>query len=187
MQKKCITPNRFLQPVKVTILAPGTNEMQVPLSDLKDWLIVTHDEDDAVIATMRDSVMEEISVLSKRPLIPSTVFFIMEVNNSTIKLPRLPFINSLEISKRVDKNTYEAIAIDRYEVIGDEVIVEDRGVMQIQYEGGYAINELPQALLLAVYSEVAYRYDNRGDKKISEGLCEAANQYIQNFVVTSYL
>lgn len=179
--------NRFLQPVKVTAFAGATTEAQIPLQAVKDYLIVTHNEDDTLIASIRDAVIDQISELTKRPLIVSSVLMLMDVGNPEIKLPRLPYIEITAVSKRVEKNSYEALTIDQYEVIASDLISEEIGILQIQYKAGYAVGQLPRSLILAVLSEVAYRYENRGDKQLSDGLCSTANQYIQNFVVSAYL
>jgi hypothetical protein len=188
MQKRCITDNRFLTNPSFEVIDDTLAGYlhQLPLTDVKAYLIVEHDEDDDVITKIVKAVCEELGRLTKRPFAPCNVSFVMEVSNPVIPFPYLPLIEITSIEKRVDKDNYESLTSDSYEYIGDELIVEDTGTMRISYEAGYPVDNLPHALRLAALAEIGYRYDNRGDKSLPPGLCETANHYIQNYIVTSY-
>jgi hypothetical protein len=186
MLKKCITDNKFLTPVKV--VADGANyEQQLPLTDVKDYLIVGHDDDNTLISKIRDAVCMLLEEQTKRPFIPSIVSFKMQVNNPTVPLPRLPIISISTLSIRTEPNTLTPLTTDQYEYLGDDLIFECTGIIDINYKAGYAIGSLPVNLRLAALAEVAYRYENRGDKNLSPDLCATANQYITNSIVSSYL
>jgi hypothetical protein len=187
MLRKCIKENKFLSFVKVIPIDPNNYEQQIPLADVKDYLIVSHDEDNTVISKIRDAVIKNLEEQTKRPFIPSNVQFIMEVNSPTVPLPRLPLIELSPISKRTGANTWEVLTSDQYEYLGDDLILEVTGTIDINYKAGYAINSLPHDLRLAALAETAYRYENRGDKSLPAELCGTANQYISNHIVSSYL
>lgn len=186
MLKKCIRDNKFLTPV--TVVADGTNyEQQLPLSDVKDYLIVGHDDDNTLISKIRDAAIKLIEEQVKRPYIPSIVSFKMQVNNPTVPLPRLPIISISTLSIRCEPNTWTPLTADQYEYLGNDLIFEVTGMIDIIYKAGYAIGSLPDNLRLAALAETAYRYENRGDKNLSPDLCATANQYITNSIVSSYL
>jgi hypothetical protein len=186
MLKKC-TENKFLTFVKVIPLATYNYEQQIPLADVKDYLIVSHDDDNTLISKIRDSAISLLEEQTKRPFIPSAVQFIMQVNSSTVPLPRLPIIELSPINIRTEPNTFEVLANDKYEYLGNDLIFEVTGVLDINYKAGYAIGSLPENLRLAALAEIAYRYENRGDKSLPAELCGTANQYIGNSIVSSYL
>lgn len=186
MLKKCTRDNKFLTPVKVT--ADGANyEQQLPLSEVKEYLIVTTDDDNTLISKIRDSVCNLLEEQTKRPFIPSIVSFKMEVYNPTVPLPRLPIISITTLSIRSEPNTLTPLTADQYEYLGDDLLFEVTGIIDINYKAGYAIGSLPDKLRLAALAEIAYRYENRGDKNLSPDLCATANQYISNSIVSSYL
>jgi hypothetical protein len=187
MPKKCIKDNRFLSRVSATLQDLGSLATQFTLASLKDYLIVGHTDDDSLIGQIRDSVCTLIMEQTKRPLVPVTCEFLMEVNNPVVKIPRLPVDTINSVHEKVSQNTYEALPTTDYELVGDDLVLEKTGIMRINYDGGYAISSVPEPLRLAVFAEVAYRYENRGDKNLPAELCGPANQYITNYIVSSYL
>lgn len=187
MLKKCTKSNKFLTSVTITTLLGYNYEQQIPLADVKDYMIVSHDDDNTLISKIRDGVIKALEEATKRPFIPSVVQFLMEVNDTTVPLPRLPIIELNAITIRTGPNTFEALTTDQYEYLGDDLLFEVTGVIAINYKAGYAIDSLPHNLRLAVLAETAYRYENRGDKELSADLCATANQYIANYIVSSYL
>lgn len=186
MLKKCTRDNKFLTPVTVTADS-STYEQQLPLTDVKDYLIVGHDDDNTLISKIRDAVCKSLEEQTKRPFIPSIVNFKMQVNNPTVPLPRLPIISISTLSMRTEPNTLTALTTDQYEYLGNDLIFEVTGIIDINYKAGYAIGLLPGNLRLAALAEIAYRYENRGDKTLSADLCATANQYILNSIVSSYI
>ena len=187
MVKKCIQHNRFLKSVSVSPQTGITYVDQLPLQKVKDYLIVSHDDDDAMITGLIDSVCAALSDATKRPYIPSDIVFYMEVNKADVLLPRLPIASITTVSKRTGSNTYEDLTSDQYEFLGDSLILEETGIMVVTYSGGYAIGELPNALEIAALAEIAYRYENRGDKAIAGSFCATADAYIANYIVPYYI
>lgn len=186
MQRKCTRDNKFLSTVNVQ---PGeyTYNDQLPLDEVKEYLIVGHSDDDTLIGRIRDSVCKTIEEQSKRVILPCKVQFMMEVNNTTVAIPRLPITGKDVIMKKVGREEFEEVDADLYEWLGDELIFEVTGVMNITYEAGYDIGSLNDNLRLAILAEIAYRYENRGDKNLPAELCGTADQYIRNLIVSSYL
>jgi len=187
MLRKCTKENKFLSCVKVIPIDPNNYEQQIPLADVKDYLIVSHDEDNTLISKIRDGVIKSLEEQTKRPFIPSDVEFVMLVNSPAVALPRLPIIELNPITIRTGANTWEVLTSDQYEYLGNDLIFEVTGTIDISYKAGYAINSLPHDLRLAALAEIAYRYENRGDKSLPSELCGTANQYISNHIVSSYL
>lgn len=186
MLKKCTRSNKFMTFVKV--IPSGANyEQQLPLAEVKEYLIVGHDEDNTLISKIRDAVCRSLEEATKRPFIPSTVQFLMEVNNPVVPLPRLPIISIGTNNIRTEPGTFEALATDKYEYLGDELIFEVTGIIDVNYTAGYVIGGLPDNLRLAALAEIAYRYENRGDKALPAEFCGTTTQYIANSIVSSYL
>lgn len=187
MQNRIMPTNRFLKPV--TTVKKDTYALDFSLQDVKDYLIVTHNEDDGVIQTIIDAVVSKLEQVVKRPFSYTAVNMLMEVCNATIHLPRLPIIEIDSVSIKTGKGYtgFEALTTDEYEFLGDDIILEQLGVMLVVYTAGYTPGNLPSELKNATFAEIAYRYQNRGDKTIDDGLCTTAMTYIQHLIVTSYI
>jgi uncharacterized phiE125 gp8 family phage protein len=181
--------NRFLSSVKTTRADGYDVDSILTLDQVKNYLIVTHDEDNEVINQLLNAAIEKLESYCKRPFSESVVEMFMDVRNSTILFPRLPFISLTDVSIKVDRGYtgFEQLTSDEYEYFADELIVERIGTMYIKYKAGYASGELPDAIRNAILAEVAYRYENRGDKDLNPGICATAETYIAPFVVTSYI
>jgi hypothetical protein len=176
-----------MKPVEVKHLPDAV--LDVTLPQVKDYLIVTHDEDDTVIQTILDAVVSRLESHCKRPFVYSEVTVFMDFIKNPLALPRLPFIQVIDLSIKVERGYtgYESLPLDDYEVFADEIILEQVGMILLKYKAGYAPGELPWGIRMAILAEVAYRYENRGDKALSPGLCETAEEYIREFIVTSYI
>lgn len=187
MQKRATQDNRFIRPVTTT--KADNYALDFSLNDVKGYLLVTHNEDDTTIQKIIEAVVSKLEQVTKRPFSYTRVTALMEVCQNPLFIPRLPVINMDYVGIKVDRgyNGYEALTTDEYEILGDELLLERLGVILFQYTAGYAPGELPSELKLAAFAEIAYRYENRGDKEISNDLCATAIKYIENYIVTSYL
>lgn len=186
MQRQPIMDNRFMKPVESKRIVGGV--LDISLNQVKEYLIITHNEDDAVIQRILDSVVERLEKYCKRPFTPTEITVYMDFCKNPLALPRLPIIELIDLAIKVERGYtgYEALALDDYEVFADEIILETTGIVYLKYKAGYSANELPESIKLAIYAEVAYRYENRGDKQLPADICQTAQEYLGPYIVTTY-
>jgi len=186
MRGQTIRDNRFIKPVSTKKVEGAV--LDLTLQETKDWLIVTHNEDDTVIQRIIDAAVMTLESYCKRPFTPTEVTVYMDFCKNPLYFPRLPAISVTDVSIKVDRGYtgYESLPLDDYEVFADELILETTGIVYLRYTAGYGPGELPEAIKLALLHEIAYRYENRGDKNLDLGISEAAETYLRPYVITQY-
>ena len=165
-------------------VTPSGNEW-ISLGDVKEWLIVDHNEDDTLITRLMTAVRMAFEKYTKTCLIDSTVVVMVDLKNPEFKFPRLPFkeINSIDIRK--SDGSFTPLSTDEYTELGDSICFETLGVVRIDYDSIWTA--LPDDIKIAMFSEIAFRYTERGDKKGQSGLCETAEAYLLPYINMSYI
>jgi len=164
----------------------ASNDTWVTLADVKEWLIVEHNEDDALLTRLIKAVRIAFEKWTKMCIVDSVVVVTAEINCGEFKLPRLPFkeINSVDI--RESDNSFTAMSTDDYTVLGNSILFEKKGIIRIDYNASWN-GALPDDIKIAGFSEIALRYENRGDVKGESGFSQVAETYLLPYVNMSYL
>lgn len=174
--------NRIIS-IKVDPLADL--ELLLPLSTIKAELVIEHSEDDGILIRLRKAVIQAFQDYTKNVFQSETpVQVLANVVNSCFRIPRIPINSITSVSIKTAPNTYEALPTDQYELIGDELVIERTGAMQIVYKAGY--EELPANLLEAVLAEIVYRYENRNDEQQTQDFAGKAEAYLTPFIYRAY-
>lgn len=172
--------------IKITVTPTDPLAEPLVLSDVKEWLIVEHDEDDTLITNIMKGVKIAFQNWAKICLTEATVVVIVDLKCGEFKIPRLPFGEIVSISaKDTDAESgYTELNADDYEVIGDSICIERLGITRVEYSAGY--ETIPDDIKIAMFSEIAYRYENREKKSGDAGFCDLAESYMLPYLNLSY-
>jgi len=176
--------NRIID-IKVNALEDAAFEAILPLATIKSELVINHDEDNGILTRLRKAVIVAFQEYTKNVFYPETVVKVWaNVNNSCFRIPRIPVIEITSVSLKTAPNTYEVLATDQYELIGDELLLEKTGILLVEYTAGY--EELPANLQEAILSEITYRYENRNDVQQTQEFAGKAEAYLTPFIYRAY-
>lgn len=160
------------------------------LEDIKEWLIVSHSEDDALIMRLYKAVKLLCEARTKQFFTKHTVTVIACIYEPVFYLPRLPLLQFTSVTKRkYNLEEYEVLDADKYVLSAsmDTLYFYDYGTFKIIYEAGYDDeNLIPDVIKQAMLSELAHLYENRGDKDMKPGLCATTVQMLTPYINTRY-
>jgi|SRR6478752_3840985 len=171
--------------IDIRVSALSDLEALLPLETIKTELVINHSEDDNILIRLRKAVIEAFQDYTKHVFQEQTdVTVLANIVNSCFRIPRIPVNAITSVSLKTAPNTYEALAADDYELIGDELLIEKTGIIQIIYKAGY--EDLPGNLLEAIIAEIVYRYENRNDVQQSQEYAGKAEAYLTPFIYRAY-
>lgn len=172
--------------IKIDLTA-RSSDLVIPLADIKESLIVTHDDDDALIERIFKGVCDAVESKTKRLLSEGTVICTIKNYCNQILLPRIPVISITGIERFKD-NAWVAFTDFSNTYDSSIICINNFGDFRITYQAGYNVdNLLPQGLKDVLLAETAYRYENRGDKLRQDGLCSEADKLITQYLNLSWL
>lgn len=159
------------------------------LAEVKEWLIVDHDQDDTKIQRLINAVTLVCQKRTKQLFGEHVVIVIAEVNRLKFYLPRLPLIDMLSITRLNTDGTFTILPTDEYRLLADDAIeFNEVGTYRIELEAGYTGENLPpDDIKIGALNEIAYRYENRGDETVKAGLTETCIQYLTPYINPHYL
>lgn len=160
--------------VNIQIEEAGTEP--VSLDDLKAWAIIDHTDHDDLITSMGVGARQDIEqYLGGVKLVDSTINFHMITTKDYSSLYQFPGVlntsnmNSLTVSTVEDGvDDVEQTLNEGYYMNGSLKIVS-AGTNRIEYTVSPVV---PVAIQEAIKMLVAYRYNNRGDQEMQQGLPE---------------
>jgi uncharacterized phiE125 gp8 family phage protein len=159
------------------------------VQEVKDWLIVGHSQDDAIIARLIKAVRRMCEKRTKRHFIPTTVVVTANVYRPFV-LPRLPVVSVTSAGNwNRDTAVFDPLAVGAYYLEGEAFVVKQYTYdsrYQVQYVAGYADGEVPEDIIQAMFHEIAYRYENRGNLNVKPGLHETTTQMLLPYTNTRY-
>lgn len=141
----------YLQSIQIDRVTPET--LPISLQEVKDYLRVDFSDDDSLIELCIRAAIDSIERYSGRILQKSgckAYYF----QNGGDKV-------ALYYADNIELNTGST-----YEVKGGAIYTEDTDI-EIEYTAGYENDALPFWAKQAILSNVAYRYENRGDVGMS--------------------
>lgn len=161
----------------------------VTLSEVKKWLKVTFNDDDDVITSLITSCRQSVEAFTCTSIVSSQIICNVELfypnkNSffSEIELPYGPVMPSTAIIVTMPDNCNNLNTLDigsDYWFVGEGFLKLRsirEGLFNITYATGLTI--IPELLKDAIKTEIAYRYDNRGDADAGSysHLCDMAKQ-----------
>lgn len=187
----------------------------VTLAQVKAWLIIdtVNTDDDALLTGLITEVRQAIEKKTKRSLVKRTIVVTVDLVRE-FKLPHGPIRSIDEVTFRRGTNgdgtpDNETLTIEDYTIDGEDfkLIRSGRcGRHKITYTAGYGTDEeinydnpIPADLLLAIKSEIAYRYEHRGDETNTlsdsgnatvqrvSGISADAMQYLRPYIDTAWV
>jgi uncharacterized phiE125 gp8 family phage protein len=154
----------------------------------KDWLIVSHNDDDALITQLLTAIRMHVEAITKLCLIPKTITLIAELYGS-MKFPRTPMETIVEVLIK-ENGAYVLLATDQYELDAGMLTSKRIGRHKIVYDAGYSATAeagpVPEDIILAMKEEIAYRYDHRGDKQRSPELQPLSKKLLASYINYAY-
>lgn len=140
----------YLQDISIQRVTPLV--LPLPLSEVKSYLRVDYNDDDAQITSLIWTAIDCIERYCGRVFANSTckAFYYQDGGDKVV----LYYADNIEL-----------IPGSKYEVKGGAIYTEDKEV-EIEYSAGYPNDELPFWAKSAIKANVAYRYTNRGDMAI---------------------
>jgi uncharacterized phiE125 gp8 family phage protein len=174
----------------------------VTLAIVKEWLIIDHNDDDALLTRLIPQVRAAIENKTKLSLVEREVVVTVRLHGE-FKLPYGPVrsITSVVYSPDADPET---LTTDDYKLNGQDqkvIRINKCGMSQITYSAGYGVvvspeynNPIPEDLMNGILQEIAYRYEHRGDETNTkssagndtvnaiDGISSGAMQYIKPYI-----
>jgi uncharacterized phiE125 gp8 family phage protein len=165
----------------------------VTLSQVKAWLIIdtVNTDDDTLLTNLITEVRQAIEKKTKLSLVKRLIVVTVDLVRE-FKLPHGPVRTISEVLFRTGtagdgSADYEALTVTDYTTDGEDfkwISTGRCGRHKITYTTGFGEDEdieydnpLPEDLMLAIRSEIAYRYEHRGDETTT--LSAAGNETVQ--------
>jgi uncharacterized phiE125 gp8 family phage protein len=165
----------------------------VTLAEVKAWLIIdtVNTDDDALLTRLITEVRQAIEKKTKLSLVARTIIVTADLTRE-FKLPHGPVRQISEVLFRTGtagdgSADYETLTVTDYTTDGEDFKLINTGRCgrhKITYVAGYGVDEdldydnpVPDDLMLAIRSEIAYRYEHRGDETTT--LSAAGNDTVQ--------
>jgi|ERR1044072_395156 uncharacterized phiE125 gp8 family phage protein len=187
----------------------------VTLAQVKAWLIIdtVNTDDDTLLTSLIAEVRKAIEQKTKLSLVKRTIIVTVDLVRE-FKLPHGPVREITEVLFRKGTNTdgtadYETLTVAEYTTDGEDfklITTGHCGRHKITYTAGFGVDEdieydnpIPEDLLLAIRSEIAYRYEHRGDETTTlsaagnetvqkaTGISADAMQYLKPFIDTAWV
>jgi uncharacterized phiE125 gp8 family phage protein len=187
----------------------------VTLAQAKAWLIIdtVNTDDDTLLTSLITEARQAIEKKTKLSLVARTIIVTADLTRE-FKLPHGPVRELTEVLFRKGTNTdgtpdYETLTVTDYTTDGEDFKLINTGRCgrhKITYTAGYGVDEeidydntIPQDLMLALRSEIAYRYEHRGDETTTlsaagnetvqkaTGISADAMQYLKPFIDTAWV
>lgn len=172
-----------MQPAE-TVVEPLT------LADIKDWLIIGHDQDDALLQRLYGAVKLMCEHRTKQLLTERLVTVVVSIVDTLLFLPRLPFIELVSVEQRdANADAYTVVDADNYYVLTSEdaININAHGTYKFVYRAGYTTaNPTPDTLKQAILSQMADMYENRGDQRTEAVLTGQTVQLLTPYVNPHY-
>lgn len=185
--------------IKKKLVTPTTEP--VDLATVKEWLIIDHTDDDALLTRLIPQVRAAIENKTKKSLVKREITITVRLNRE-FKLPYGPVrsITSVVYNPGADQET---MTTDDYKVFGEDqksICVNKCGLYKITFTAGFGTegpdydNPIPEDLVNGICQEVAYRYEHRGDETNTkssagnetvnaiDGISSGAMQYIKPYI-----
>jgi len=124
----------------------------VSLDDMKEYMKVDYDDEDSFIQSLITEAREWVERRCGISVIPKNITAILQVLNSQ-ELPYGPINTDIDITVSGNKN---------YTLTGIKFIsLNGYGIYEVNYNAGYT--SVPEGIIGAIKSYVAYCFENRGD------------------------
>jgi uncharacterized phiE125 gp8 family phage protein len=158
----------------------------VTLPEVKEWLIIDHTDDDALLTRLISRVRAAIESKAKISLVERSIVLTIDLHRES-KLPNGPVRTISEVLFRQGTNgdgTPDNVTLttEDYTTDGDDFKVfksSKCGRHKITYTTGYDAtnNPVPDDLKTGILMEIAYRYEHRGDE--TNAITAAGNESVQ--------
>jgi uncharacterized phiE125 gp8 family phage protein len=158
-----------------TIITEPSRE-PVSVKEARDYARIDYTTDDVIIGVLIQAARKQIEDYTGLGLGYQKVKYTLPVScyNESQLLPRRPFKEVVSISHqscRLSPIRSVLTETDIWEIKGDSFSGE-KGSYEVVYLAGYAYEDIPAGLKVAILDQVAYDYNNRGTNE--RGICMKA-------------
>lgn len=163
---------------KITPIVPESGFVDVvTVQEAKDYCRVDFDDDDALFARLIAASRMNLQEYSGRVFITSncTAVYAQEGCGDRIALS---FSDNIVLP---DDSAYTGL------LIGDSYLKTTDHEVSLTYTAGYEQNDVREWMRMAVFMDVAYKYENRGDVAVSSNMSQEVKDYLKPFVKWSLL
>jgi len=164
----------------------GTDPVGMTLGDIKDYLYITSDDDDALIALLARVAREYGQARQWRQIIPATyILYLDKFPNGVIELPYPPAISVTSVKYYNTDNTLTTFSNYETDVNSEPArirpvsgeswpeVYDKLNAVEITYSAGYdnsdKMRSLPDSTRQAMMLMIKHWYDNRDPVVVSEG------------------
>jgi len=143
----------------------------ISLAEAKEYLRVTDTAQDNVITQMITAARQAIEKATQRSLVLSEVVTIVDNSYGNIELPMQPFVGLLVIKDKDGNDITTDVEVDG---LVFKRIVTKSDYYRCAYTAGYPAGFMPMDLKFAIYDQIAFMWENRGDQVDTASVCEKA-------------
>lgn len=130
----------------------------ISLADAKAWLKIDGTDDDAVLQSVIDSVIEGAEAYTCKSIRQAALDVKIEVNDDAVFMPYGPVIGDISVFNSEGQELY---APAKY---GDSIHGLTAGVYSFVYNAGWVT--VPASLKMGLLRAIAFVYENRGDEDV---------------------
>lgn len=162
----------------------------VTLDEVKDWVVVDHDDHDALLTSMIKGARQSVENYCSLSLVAKDITLDLEVtgeNQKTIPMPYATGLSAVTVDELDDNDEVTTLASGTDYYLRGNLLRIGAGRYSVSYTT--VPGTIPEDLKEAIKMEVANRYAHRGENahdlvNVAQGLSEAAKAKAQPYVIT---
>jgi hypothetical protein len=159
-------------PYAIQVIETDTTE-PVTLAEAKTWMKVDYNDDDDLITSMITAAREDIEQELSLKLVPSTASFYLDTTKCGEAVGTFPYALNLSQVGGVVVSLIQDGEADEVQTLNDDYYFN--GSLKIANAStnkiAYTITPtVPQTIKEAIKMLVSYRYNNRGDQELQQGI-----------------
>lgn len=162
----------------------GPSGELITTAEAKAHLQISFTDDDTLIGSLISAVRSDVERFCGISIGSQTRVWTYDFDGCEWPVPYGPVITITSIVRKQSAGDYsETLTVDDdYDLDGQQnktIKVFGGGRCNVTYTCGYT--SLPESLKLGMLEEIAYRYENRGDKEVKNGFSDVAMGLIMKY------
>jgi hypothetical protein len=173
---------------QIQVTEAGSITEPVTVDDVKEWIggLGSSTDFDDLLASMITPAREDIENYIDAKLVDSTVNLYVDSTSEDDEITSLPKVfsipDTLTITKIVKGQTPENVVLDEGYYLNGSLTFYNTGKYNVEYE---ITGEVPDTIKEAIKMLIAYRFNNRGDQQLQQGIPDDIKAKIDKYQLIS--